>query len=84
MICEVICIIIDVEMSYCWKWYFEMFFWGSKVMNVEGMIDVVIMILFVWYDIFYDYVVGILGMDNFFCDYDNDLQFNQNLFNYEQ
>lgn len=81
---EVTRTITDAEMSYCWKWYPETLFRGSKAMNAEGMIDAVTMISPAWYDILYDHVAGTPGTDNPFCDYDNDLQFNQNLLNYEQ
>ncbi|WP_349835483.1 ATP-binding protein, partial [Bacteroides fragilis] len=76
---EVTRTITDAEMSYCWKWYPETLFRGSKAMNAEGMIDAVTMISPAWYDILYDHVAGTPGTDNPFCDYDNDLQFNQNL-----
>ena len=81
---EVTRTITDAEMSYCWKWYPETLLRGSKAMNAEGMIDAVTMISPAWYDILYDHVAGTPGTDNPFCDYDNDLQFNQNLLNYEQ
>ena len=81
---EVTRTITDAEMSYCWKWYPETLFRGSKAMNAEGMIDAVTMISPACYDILYDHVAGTPGTDNPFCDYDNDLQFNQNLLNYEQ
>ena len=74
---EVTRTITDAEMSYCWKWYPETLFRGSKAMNAEGMIDAVTMISPAWYDILYDHVAGTPGTDNPFCDYDNDLQFNQ-------
>lgn len=81
---EVTRTITDAEMSYCWKWYPETLFRGSKAMNEEGMIDAVTMISPAWYDILYNHVAGTPGTDNPFCDYYNDLQFNQNLLNYEQ
>lgn len=81
---EVTRTITDAEMDYCWKWYPETLFRGSKAMKANGMIDGSAMISPAWYDILYDHVAGTPGTDNVFCDYNNDLQFNQNLLNYEQ
>lgn len=81
---EVTRTITDAEMEYCWKWYPEILFRGSKAMNANGMINGSAMISPAWYDILYDHVAGTPGTDNVFCDYDNDLQFNQNLLNYQQ
>ncbi|MCS2584697.1 ATP-binding protein [Bacteroides sp. BFG-551] len=81
---EVTRTITDAEMEYCWKWYPETLFRGSKAMKANGMIDGAAMISPAWYDILYDHVAGTPGTDNVFCDYDNDLQFNQNLLNYQQ
>lgn len=76
--------ITDAEMDFCWKWYPETLFRGSKAMKANGMIDGAAMISPAWYDILYDHVAGTPGTDNVFCDYNNDLQFNQNLLNYQQ
>ncbi len=81
---EVARTITDPEMDFCWKWYPETLFRGSKAMKENGMIDGAAMISPAWYEILYDHVAGTPGTDNVFCDYDNDLQFNQNLLNYQQ
>lgn len=81
---EVTRTITDAGMDYCWKWYPETLFRGSKAMKADGMIDGSAMISPAWYDILYNHVAGTPGTDNVFCDYNNDLQFNQNLLNYEQ
>lgn len=81
---EVTRTITDSEMSYSWKWYPETLFRGSKAMKENGMIDGAAMVSPAWYEILYNRVVGTPSTDNVYCDYDNDLQFNQNLLNYQQ
>ncbi len=74
----------DIEMNYCWEWYPETLFQGKQALKADGMVDGSAMVTPVWYDVLYDNVGTDPGSDNVFCDYNNDPQFNQNMFNYQQ
>lgn len=73
----------DARMDYCWEWYPETLFQGEKAMKDDGMIDGSVMISPQWYELIYDHVGG-PPVENVFCDYNNDLSFNQNMLNYLQ
>ena len=74
----------DIEMNYCWEWYPETLFQGKQALKADGMVDGSAMVTPVWYDVLYDNVGTDPGSNNVFCDYNNDPQFNQNMFNYQQ
>ena len=77
-------LLTDTCMDYCWEWSPAVLFQGSQAMKPDGMIDGAAMISPAWYDILYNHVAGTPGTDSVFCDYNNDLQFNQNMNNYQQ
>lgn len=74
----------DKQMDYRWEWYPETLFQGNKAMKDNGMIDGAAMISPVWYEVIYDNVASEPSSERVFCDYNNDLAFNQNLFTYQQ
>lgn len=74
----------DKNMTFGWEWYPETLFQGSKAIKEDGMIDGAAMISPAWYEVLYNNVGTSPGTDNVFCDYNNDLQFNQNMLNYLQ
>lgn len=72
----------DARMDYKWEWYPETLFQGKKAMKDNGMIDGLAMLSPDWYTIVYG--PGPVTFDKIYCNYNTDLQFNQNMLNYLQ